>query len=137
MCKLVHTCIAEGKDPKEELYNYLLQYRATPHSTTGISPEGLLFGGKVQTKLPQISVTEDTEEIKEVRKRHDREKMRQKHYFDKGHQAYEKVIKVGDQVLVKQNKTTIEPPQNPNPYTVADVQSNQLVLTRDDGSCKI
>ena len=75
MCKLVHTCIAEGKDPKEELHNYLLQYRATPHCTTGTSPAELLFGRKVQTKLPQISVMEDTKEIKEARERHDRKKM--------------------------------------------------------------
>ena len=109
----------------------------TPHSTTGISPAELLFGRKVQTKLPQLSVMEDTKEIREVRERHDKKKMSQKHYFDKGHRAREKVVKLGDHVLVKQNKTTTKPPYNPNPYTVADVHGNQLVLTREDGSCKI
>ena len=38
LCKLVYTAIAEGKDPKRELHNYLLQYRATPHTTLGKSP---------------------------------------------------------------------------------------------------
>ena len=38
MCKLLHTAVSENKDPKTELYNYLLHYRATPHSTTGRSP---------------------------------------------------------------------------------------------------
>ena len=35
LCKLLHTAAVEGKDPKTELYKYLLQYRATPHPTTG------------------------------------------------------------------------------------------------------
>ena len=34
LCKMVHTAVAERKDPKIELYNYLLQYQATPHTTT-------------------------------------------------------------------------------------------------------
>ena len=38
ICKLIHTACAEGKDPKAELYKFLLQYRATPHTTTGRSP---------------------------------------------------------------------------------------------------
>ena len=34
LCKLIHTSAAEQKDVKAEMYKYLLQYRATPHSTT-------------------------------------------------------------------------------------------------------
>jgi hypothetical protein len=29
VCKLVHTAVADHKDPKEEVQNFLLQYRAT------------------------------------------------------------------------------------------------------------
>ena len=53
-CKLLHIATSENKDPKTELYNYLLQYHATTHSTTGRSPAELLFNLKLQTKLPQI-----------------------------------------------------------------------------------
>ena len=35
LVKFVHTTIAEGRNPKKELHNYLLNYRATPYSTTG------------------------------------------------------------------------------------------------------
>ena len=31
MCKLVQTAVAEKKDLREKVYNYLLHYRATPH----------------------------------------------------------------------------------------------------------
>ena len=59
MCKLLHTAASENKDPKTELYNYPLHYRATPHSTTGRSPAELLFNCKLQTKLPQISTVKE------------------------------------------------------------------------------
>ena len=51
LCELVHTAIVEGKDPKRELHNYLLQYRATHHTTLGKSSAEVLFGRKIQTKL--------------------------------------------------------------------------------------
>ena len=53
LCKLVHAATAEGKDPKRELHNYFLQCRATPHTTLEKSPAEVLFGRKIQTKLPQ------------------------------------------------------------------------------------
>ena len=31
LCKLLHTASVEGKDPRAELYKYLLHHRATPH----------------------------------------------------------------------------------------------------------
>ena len=37
---------AEGKEWEKELRKYLVAYRSTPHTTTGVSPAELLFGGK-------------------------------------------------------------------------------------------
>ena len=56
MCKLLHTAVSENKDPKTELCNYLLHYRATPHSTTGRSLAELLFNHKLQTKLRNLMI---------------------------------------------------------------------------------
>ena len=53
LCKLLHTAAAEGKDPRREVEKYLLQYRATPHPTTGKSPAEMLYNRKIRTKLPQ------------------------------------------------------------------------------------
>ena len=52
LCKLIHTCAAENKDPKKELSRFLLQYRATPHLTTGRSPAEMLSNRKIRTKFP-------------------------------------------------------------------------------------
>ena len=45
VCKVIHTAVAEGKDPKEQLFTFLLQYRATPHSTSNLEV-GLAKGKK-------------------------------------------------------------------------------------------
>ena len=47
MCNLVHTTVADCKDPKEEVQNFFLQY----HPTTERSPAELLFGRNLKIKL--------------------------------------------------------------------------------------
>ena len=39
---------AENKNWKKELLTYLIAYRTTPHTTTGVSPAELLFGRKLR-----------------------------------------------------------------------------------------
>ena len=43
------------KNWKQELYKFLRNYRATPHSTTGVPPAQALFGKNIRTKLPEYS----------------------------------------------------------------------------------
>ena len=38
LAKMVHTAIAEKKDPRRVIDRYLMAYRAAPHKTTGLSP---------------------------------------------------------------------------------------------------
>ena len=42
---------ATGKDWRKELNKFLLAYRSTPHTVTGVSPAKLLFGRGVLTKI--------------------------------------------------------------------------------------
>ena len=137
MCKMVHTSVVEGKDPKQELYNYLLQYRATPHTSTGLSPAEMLFGRKIQTKLPQIFVKEEPDHIKKARKKHDENKMIQKKHFDKKKRAKSKEVKIGDKVLIRQRKTTVNPPFDPKPFTVTGVENNAVSMNRQDGASRL
>ncbi|XP_033099920.1 uncharacterized protein K02A2.6-like [Anneissia japonica] len=44
----------EGKSWKKELYKFLRNYRATPHTSTGIPPATIANGKSLKTKLPQI-----------------------------------------------------------------------------------
>ena len=137
MCKLLHTAVSENEDPKTELYNYLLHYRATPHRTTGRSPAELLFNRKLQTKLPQIFTVRECDDLKDMRERHDEMRLKQKKYFDIHKCAKTKNIAVGDKVLIWQNKTTLKPPFDASPYTVTEVNGNRVLAQRHDGSTRI
>ena len=47
----------EGKNWKQELYKFLRQYRATPHSTTSVSPSEALNNRKLKTTIPELPLT--------------------------------------------------------------------------------
>ena len=77
---------------------YLVAYRSTLNTTTGVSPAELLFGRKMRTKLPELR-----EEViaSEVRDRDSGTKTKAKVYADKKRSAKESDIGPGDKVLVK------------------------------------
>ena len=45
---------AEGRDWRSQIDDFLMTYRSTLHSTTGVSPAELLFGWRIRNKLPQL-----------------------------------------------------------------------------------
>ncbi|XP_064488499.1 uncharacterized protein K02A2.6-like [Ornithodoros turicata] len=73
--KTVKAAGASGSNWKEEISNYLLNYRATPHSTTGITPAELLFGRKIRTRIPEIPEKKPHENL-EKRDREKKEQMK-------------------------------------------------------------
>ena len=139
LCKLLHTASVEGKDLHAELYEYLLHYRATPHTTTEKSPAEMLFGRRLQTKLPYIFESNETDEKKKTRDLHDQKKLKQKYYFDKKRMAKSKEINVGDKVLVRQKKCTTKPPFNPEPLTVKKPYVIKYIkhAIKKDGTVKV
>ena len=56
LTKAVRSAQAEGRDWRKKS---ILNYRTTPHSTTGVTPAELLFGRKIATKLPELVVTKE------------------------------------------------------------------------------
>ena len=50
--KSVRIAHAQGKNWKTELYRSLLDYRTTPHVTTGMAPADLLFDRQIRNRLP-------------------------------------------------------------------------------------
>ena len=53
-----------------------------PHTTTGKSPIELLYNRKIQTKLPQVTVENESSLHQEVKERDERLKKNQKEYAD-------------------------------------------------------
>ena len=123
---------AEGKEWKKEVRKYLVAYRSTPHTTTGVSPAELLFGRKMRTKLPELK-EESTES--EMRDRDGEMKAKVKWYADtQKRNAQESDLAPGDQVLVKQEcKNKLSTPFAPEPYDVVTKTGNSVVVESPDG----
>lgn len=103
---------------KQELYQFLRQYRATPHTATGVTPYRLMFQREAKTKIPKIYEPKAEIKIDEpVRQNDEKSKSDAKLYSDARHQAKESDFNIGDTVLVKndirQNKLSTAYYENP------------------------
>ena len=54
LLKSLKVAEVEGKKWKDELDEFLLAYRTTPHSSTGTTPAFLMFRRELKTKLPEL-----------------------------------------------------------------------------------
>ena len=142
--KLVHASLAEKKKPKEEIYRFLLNYRNTPHSSTGFTPSRLLMGRVIKTKLPALIPKPKTKEHRRAQENNKEAKRKAKEYADKRRRAKDREVKVGDKILIAQDKSTIRQPFDPNPYEVTKVSHAQVTAegngrkkVRNMGKCKI
>ena len=130
MVKLLHTAVANRKDPKRAVQSYLMAYRATPHTVTGRSPAELLFNRSIQTKLPRaLRENQDTVD-KDLRERHKKEKEKQKTYYDRRNKTKEKTLEVGDEIMLQQQKTTTRSPFDPDTYKVKEIKGSSVVAER-------
>lgn len=98
--KIAH---AEKLNWKQELLDYLLMYRSTPHSTTGVSPAELLFNRKIRTKLPELSNSGSLLD-EEIREKDAWEKERGRIYYDQRNRVKDSSLQPGDMVLMRKEK---------------------------------
>jgi hypothetical protein len=136
--KIFHTAGVEKEDPYTRLNEYLMQRRATPHSTMEKSPAELLFGRKFNTRLPDLRTNPAREraDIIEAKKVDKLAKERMKRDKDKGRYVREHNIGVGDLVIAKRKSTKHESPYDSKPYRVQEVHGTQIKATREDGKQK-
>ena len=125
--KVWHCARIEGKNFKQELYKFLRQYRATPHSTTGRSPAEVLFKRTIRTRLPGRFVPEDDPEL---RAQNEQAKAKQKKYKDAKANVRPHNIAVGNEVLLLQKATKSKSIYDPRPYQVTEVQGTQITAKR-------
>ena len=121
----------EKKDWKEELSEYLIIYRATPHSTTGISPAELLFKRKIRTRLPEIDYY-DYDDL-EVRDRDTGSTQESKIYTDEKRSATE-TIKEGDKILLrKEIENKLTPIFKSQPYEIKSKVGSSVIVKSPEG----
>jgi len=130
MTKAIRSAHAEGKPWKKHFHKFLLNYRSTPHCTTGFTPAELLFNRKVRNKLPHLS--NDTQfTSQEVEKRDEKAKAKMKAYADAKARAAPSEIAVGDLVLARQRKQSkLSTPFDPRPFRVIRKKGTMVTACR-------
>jgi hypothetical protein len=135
--KAIRAAMVEKGSWKQEMYKFLRHYRATPHSTTGVSPAEMLYGRKLRTDLPSIQKqVHFADKMDVVRRRDERMKDYMKQLADARNKAQESEIQIGDRVLVKQKRQDkLDTPFKPKPYEVT--QTNGTMVTAENALGKI
>ena len=130
--KVWHTSLAQHRDPILDLNRHLRSFRSTPHPTTGHIPAEILFGRKVRTIIPDLrpDPAQERADIIDARAKDKASKERMKEYKDRPANVRTHNILIGDKVLLRQKSTKSNPPHDPDPYTVTDVQGTQITAVR-------
>ena len=124
----------ESKNWKQELYKYLRQYRATPHSSTGVTPFRLMFNRDPVTRLPEIG-SRSTNNSDENAANHDKAKKndaiakeKQKSNADKRLRTAECDLSVGDIVIVRRDMyhDKLTSPYDPKPLQIIARKGNMI-----------
>ncbi|XP_064469786.1 uncharacterized protein K02A2.6-like [Ornithodoros turicata] len=111
--KTARAANTDGRDWKIELEHFLLNYRATTHSTTGKSPGELHFGRRMRTCIPEVRTPVCDAE---VRRKDEEMKQKCKTDAEKRKTIRPLELQEGDKVLVKEKKKNkLSPAYNPNP----------------------
>ena len=67
LVKMTLAASAEGKDPRREVYKFVLNYNNSTHSSTSRNPDELLMSRKVKTLLPQKKRKREDKEVRPAR----------------------------------------------------------------------
>lgn len=111
------------------MFTFLRNYRATPHSTTNLSPAESLLNRKMRTKLPQMK--EKKKKLTYIFSKDRQAKEKMKVYADTRNNAKESYIKEGDTVLVKTPKENkLLTPFSSKPYIVKERHGSQITAER-------
>jgi hypothetical protein len=100
--KEIRAANTEHRNWKQEIHTFLRNYRATPRVTTGLSPAEYFFGRTINNELPNL--TNKTKNYNNVLVNDTKRKQKMKEYFDLKRNTEPADLKLGDGVLVNQEK---------------------------------
>ena len=116
---------------KSEVYNFHLNYRATPHSSTNMSPSEVLMNRKIRTKVPQIYKVANAKIDTELQQTDEKSKRIMKTYADKQRNVKPHGFHIGDTVLVKQQKNNkLTTPYSDKPYIIIKIKGSMITAKR-------
>lgn len=131
MGKVCRAAQVEAKPWKQELFKFLRNYRATPHSSTGQPPATLLNGYSMRTKLPEAhpELLSGHDQLAETDRR---AKAKMKFYAERRRNIAPSDFKQGDKVLMKNitNPGKMKPKFQQEPFQVVDKKGSMILAQR-------
>ena len=92
----------------------------------------LIMGRLLKSKIPTLIKPATGKIHKEAKAKDQQTRANRKLLRDTRRKATTKIITPGDNILIKQQKTTTKPPYDPKPYTVTKVKGTQITAVRGD-----
>ena len=125
--KVLRNSTTNGSKFEDELIKFLRSYRATPHSSTKIAPQELLFKSSATTSLlPKYrSATYNDHEAK----------CRMKAYTDRKLKAKVTQLKPGDYVLLRNPESILGkalPVYDPKPFRIESIRGTQATIVQEE-----
>lgn len=130
LLKSIKISVAQGRDWKNDVYDFLLAYRNTPHSITNETPAKLMFGRNLKDKLPDYSDADVQGSWAKLQKTDHIKKEKGRIYGDNKRRAKHSAIDIGDHVVVKNflKRNKLTPTFDPQPYIVTNKNGTRLTL---------
>eukprot|EP00795_Rhopilema_esculentum_P015552 gene15552-6817_t len=132
MTKAIKAAQVEGRNWKKELYRFVLNYRATPHTTTKYPPAQLLFNRKIRIKLPDTVEKSLSPLDEEIRKNDTQAKVTMKQNADRKRGAKERKMSIGNLVLIRQRKRNkLTSKFAPKPFRIVRIKGTMITACRN------
>ena len=135
--KVIRAAIAEGRNWRHALEEWLRAYRVTPHTATGVAPAELLMGRRVNDAIPMLRPSHPVlHKRSELSKQHEGYTDRMAARFNESKRAKEVRIAPGTSVLRKrQQRTKLQTPFEVAPWTVVERRGDSYRLERGGHTC--
>ena len=133
--KAIRTAQVEHRHWHHALFEFLMLYRATAHSSTKFSPSQLLFNRPIRTKLPHCSsTTVETSVLSAARRNDHLAKNHSKYYADKRRRSKPCPLRIGDTVIVKRCKRNkLSTTFDPTPFVITARKGNMITAKGPEG----
>ena len=135
LARVVQFAKEAGINRQVALDDFLLAYRATPHTSTGVSPSDLMFGHSRTCGLPRIepNATQLLEWHKKARASDEAYKSKSEKAYNDRMRTSDSVLQVGDHVLLRrEEKRKDQTRWDPEPYTITTKNGSMVTAARLD-----
>ena len=130
--KVIKAAVMENKTWKQEMYKFLRNCKATPHTSTETSPATALFGRPIKTRLPQLGKEPESQDDF-IRGNDDLAKLKMK-YFAELKSDFKPIQLKGDYSTCEEYRSKRFLLYDPSPYQVVEKKGSMVSARRESSS---